>query len=313
MIMAYVPKERLCFGDYASLQFHLVRFADTGKMDLASSLWMLNRYPGNIRDWLMARGGVASMSIQDLWTLEAEELLDMGYRKCEYEPAPLMTKLRITTAPMPSLPLPKSALQQYRPKWETAEEVEIREREHWRKRDEKAEEAYRRWVESRQVWPTIKEKSKQLFLAMASGHAKDGTFYTCQVTEVTENMSGGADTWRHIENPKDAISIFVLDKKNQPPQMMIHHLQGPGKIYKRQEQYATGAHTLSAAGEDWVNYTFYGMRTIGSSVYRIVAELTLKVDETTNVYNERIFKNGNIDAEIEAKCTEGLIPDLNKR
>jgi hypothetical protein len=116
MIMAYVPKERLCFGDYASLQFHLVRFADTGKMDLASSLWMLNRYPGNIRDWLMARGGVASMSIQDLWTLEAEELLDMGYRKCEYEPAPLMTKLRITTAPMPSLPLPKSALQQYRQK-----------------------------------------------------------------------------------------------------------------------------------------------------------------------------------------------------
>jgi hypothetical protein len=74
MIMAYVPKERLCLGDYASLQFHLVRFADTGKMDLASSLWMLNRYPGNIRDWLMARGGVASMSIQDLWTLEAEEL-----------------------------------------------------------------------------------------------------------------------------------------------------------------------------------------------------------------------------------------------
>jgi hypothetical protein len=101
-----------------------------------------------------------------------------------------------------------------------------------------------------------------LFLAMASGHAKDGTFYKCQVTEVTENMS--ADRWQYIENPKDAVSIFVLDKKkkNQPPQMMIHHLQGPGKIYKRQEQYAKGAHTLSAAGEDWDSYTFYGMRTV---------------------------------------------------
>jgi hypothetical protein len=95
------------------------------------------------------------MTIYAVWKLTAEELWAMGYRKCEYEPAPLMTKLRTTTAPMPSLPLPESALQQYRPKWGTAEEVEIREREHWRKRDEKAEEAYRRWVESKQVWPTI--------------------------------------------------------------------------------------------------------------------------------------------------------------
>ena len=83
LIVGYVPKGRLCFGDFASLQFHLAREPDTGKMSLSASLWMLAQYPQDIRNWLMARGGVANMTIHNFWELRAEELWDMGYRKCK--------------------------------------------------------------------------------------------------------------------------------------------------------------------------------------------------------------------------------------
>jgi hypothetical protein len=83
MIVAYVPKERLCFGVFASLQFHLAREPDTGKMSLGASLWMLHQYPRDIYDWLMEMGGVASMTIRDFWELRAPTLWQMGYRKCE--------------------------------------------------------------------------------------------------------------------------------------------------------------------------------------------------------------------------------------
>src|SRR5262249_36492758 len=86
MIMSYVPKERICFGENAALGFHLARDAKTGRMALDTSLWMLHTYPRPIYDWLMARGGVASMTIQDMWILDAPELWAMGYRKCPPEP-----------------------------------------------------------------------------------------------------------------------------------------------------------------------------------------------------------------------------------
>ena len=34
LILAYVPKERLCFGAFASLQFHLAWYRETGKPSL---------------------------------------------------------------------------------------------------------------------------------------------------------------------------------------------------------------------------------------------------------------------------------------
>jgi hypothetical protein len=83
LIVAYVPKERLCFGDYASLQFHLAWVRETGTPSLDWSLWMLAQYPQDIRNWLMARGGVANMTIQNFWELRAKELWDMGYHKCK--------------------------------------------------------------------------------------------------------------------------------------------------------------------------------------------------------------------------------------
>jgi hypothetical protein len=83
MIVAYVPKERLCFGVFASLQFHLAWDRETGKTSLDASLWMLKLYPREIYDWIMEMGGVASMTIQDFWELRAPTLWQMGYRKCK--------------------------------------------------------------------------------------------------------------------------------------------------------------------------------------------------------------------------------------
>ena len=83
LIVAYVPKERLCFGAFATLQCHLARDRETGKPSLDASLWMLKQYPREIHDWIMERGGVASMTIETYWELRAQNLWRMGYRQCK--------------------------------------------------------------------------------------------------------------------------------------------------------------------------------------------------------------------------------------
>jgi hypothetical protein len=88
MIVAYVPKERLCFGAFATLQFHLASDRETGKPSLDASLWMLKQYPREIYDWIMERGGVASMTIPTFWELRAPNLWRMGYRQCERDQLP---------------------------------------------------------------------------------------------------------------------------------------------------------------------------------------------------------------------------------
>jgi hypothetical protein len=54
--LAVVPKERLCFGDYASLQFHAASDL-SGRVAIPATMWMLRQYPRDIYDWLIARGG----------------------------------------------------------------------------------------------------------------------------------------------------------------------------------------------------------------------------------------------------------------
>jgi hypothetical protein len=91
LIMAVVPKERLCFGDYASLQFHAASDL-SGRIAIPATMWMLRQYPRDIYDWLMARGGAPGMTVYDFWVLEAPELWTMGYRKCAPEHAPMMKR-----------------------------------------------------------------------------------------------------------------------------------------------------------------------------------------------------------------------------
>jgi hypothetical protein len=83
LIVAYVPKERLCFGAFATLQFHLARNPETGKPSLDASAWMVRQYPREIYDWIMERGGVASMTVDTFRELRAPSLWRMGYRQCK--------------------------------------------------------------------------------------------------------------------------------------------------------------------------------------------------------------------------------------
>jgi hypothetical protein len=83
LIVAYVPKERLCFRAFATLNFHLAWKAETGKPSLDATQWMLKQYPREIYDWIMERGGVANMTIPTFIELRAPSLWRMGYRQCE--------------------------------------------------------------------------------------------------------------------------------------------------------------------------------------------------------------------------------------
>jgi hypothetical protein len=82
LIVAYVPKERLCFGAFATLQFHLAWNRETGKPSLDVTEWMLKQYPREIYDWIMERGGIANMTIPTFMELRAPSLWRMGYRQC---------------------------------------------------------------------------------------------------------------------------------------------------------------------------------------------------------------------------------------
>ena len=74
----------LCFGSEASLQFHK---ASASRNDptphLQATQWMIARYPQDIQNWIAAKGGITKMpNGNNFWTLDANELWAMGYRKC---------------------------------------------------------------------------------------------------------------------------------------------------------------------------------------------------------------------------------------
>jgi hypothetical protein len=126
LIMAHIPNDKLCFGEAAALKFHSARLEPSGEPDIATTQWMISQYPQDIRLWIKNKGGWEKMTLVQAWTLTAPDLWAMGYRKCAPEPPPV---------PMTT----KSK----------ARATEEEERERWRKRDEKAEETWRRVNEER--------------------------------------------------------------------------------------------------------------------------------------------------------------------
>jgi hypothetical protein len=53
-----------------------------GAASLASTQWMFDRYPADIRAWIEAKGGVEKMPYVQYWHLPASDLWAMGYRRC---------------------------------------------------------------------------------------------------------------------------------------------------------------------------------------------------------------------------------------
>jgi hypothetical protein len=59
MIMAHVPKSRICFAWGASLWFHKAASGmtrETATPSISTTLYMLNQYPPDIKAWLEKRG-----------------------------------------------------------------------------------------------------------------------------------------------------------------------------------------------------------------------------------------------------------------
>src|SRR5262245_2998012 len=85
LIMAHIPNNRLCFSQSGSLVFHMYRDSTpTGELSTKLTQWAIDQHPQDIRNWIIAKGGVEKMTMQP-WTLNAAELWAMGYRKCEPE------------------------------------------------------------------------------------------------------------------------------------------------------------------------------------------------------------------------------------
>jgi hypothetical protein len=73
-----MPEER------ASLAFHHVRKSYTDETPQPEfTKWMIDRYPADIRGWIVAHGGLERMpSGESYWILPAKELWEMGYSRC---------------------------------------------------------------------------------------------------------------------------------------------------------------------------------------------------------------------------------------
>jgi hypothetical protein len=104
MILAYIPSNKICFSYGASLRFHKARtlYDDVPVPNTPVTQWMLDQYPPDIRTWLIRRGGVEEMTTKKIWVLDATELWEMGYRKCDAEQLPVpMTKYTSEQLPVP--------------------------------------------------------------------------------------------------------------------------------------------------------------------------------------------------------------------
>ena len=83
LLTVHIPRGRLCFAEYSSLHFHQARL-DDGSPALTATRWMIDRYPEDIRAWILYKGGPEAMPQRNqFWVLTAEKLWDMGYRKCD--------------------------------------------------------------------------------------------------------------------------------------------------------------------------------------------------------------------------------------
>jgi hypothetical protein len=95
LVVSYIPKNRLCFGPYASLKFHMAHQPD-GTPSRSVTQWMIDLYPDDIRNWITANGGIDKMpsgsteiigaitgiTMPRFWVMPARQLWDMGYRRC---------------------------------------------------------------------------------------------------------------------------------------------------------------------------------------------------------------------------------------
>jgi hypothetical protein len=83
LVTAQVPKARLCFADNANLAFHQARSIADNSVSPQVTYWMVTSYPPDIRAWIAAKGGPAKIPAVGYWVLNAPDLWEMGYKRCD--------------------------------------------------------------------------------------------------------------------------------------------------------------------------------------------------------------------------------------
>jgi hypothetical protein len=84
LLTAYIPKERLCFGQGSFLAFHAASSdPDRRFYDRQATMLMYQSYPAEIKSWIDRRGGWEQFTTHEYWTLYDRDLWAMGYPKCK--------------------------------------------------------------------------------------------------------------------------------------------------------------------------------------------------------------------------------------
>jgi hypothetical protein len=88
LILAHIPRERLCFDKHAELNFHQAA-RPNGEPVMEATRWMVAQYPKDIREWINTMGGVETLPTPSpnhpagtFYMLFPVQLWAMGYRKC---------------------------------------------------------------------------------------------------------------------------------------------------------------------------------------------------------------------------------------
>jgi hypothetical protein len=88
LILAHIPRERLCFDKHAELNFHQAA-RPNGEPVMEATRWMVDQYPEDIREWIRTMGGAEAMPLPSpnhpagtFYMLFPVQLWAMGYRKC---------------------------------------------------------------------------------------------------------------------------------------------------------------------------------------------------------------------------------------
>jgi hypothetical protein len=85
LVVALIPKDKLCFEHGGGLHFHMVRYDDSEGKQSPSPIGMksvYDRYPKDIQEWIDRKGGWEKIPYSDWWSLFPSDLWKMGYRRC---------------------------------------------------------------------------------------------------------------------------------------------------------------------------------------------------------------------------------------
>jgi hypothetical protein len=84
LITAFIPKDRLCFGEGSFLAFHMASTIEEHPRPHPHGTYLMYAsYPTEIRQWIDAHGGPYKLTVETFWTMYDRDLWAIGYPRCK--------------------------------------------------------------------------------------------------------------------------------------------------------------------------------------------------------------------------------------